>query len=307
MEIRVLRYFLTVAREGSFSKAAQVLNVTQPTLSRQIKELEDEYHITLFERTTRSVSLTQEGSLFKEQAREIISLVEKMESRLRQRDLELSGDIHIGCSESECNRTVMRAIAKTQEHYPRIRFHINSGNAQYVMEKLDQGSFDLGIVIEPADMSRYDYLRLPHHDIRGVLMRKDSELAKLDAISPGDLLGRPVIISNQEMVKNEIAGWLGGAQRALDVVATFNLFYNAKIMVEEKVGYLLTLEHLFNDSEDSVLCFRPLRPEVTIRSSLIWKKYKVFPRPVEVFLQIVNREIEAEVHKDLDGESSASI
>lgn len=291
METRVLKYFLTIAREQSFSKAAQVLNVTQPTLSKQIKELEDEYHITLFDRTTRSLSLTEEGILFKEQAKQIMSLIERMEAQLRQKESELSGDIHIGCSESKCNRVVMKAIARTQREYPYIKFHITSGDAQYVTEKLDQGLFDLGIVVEPANMSRYDYIRLPEWDTRGILMRKDSELAKLDAVSPGDLKGKPMIISSQEMVKNEIAGWLGGNQRALNVVATFNLFYNAKLMVEENVGYVLTLDSLYNESEDSIICFKPLKPELTIRSNLIWKKYKLFPRFIEVFLEILNREI----------------
>ena len=140
-------------------------------------------------------------------------------------------------------------------------------------------------------MSRYDYIRLPHYDTRAVMMRKDSELAGLDAISPDDLRGKPVIISNQEMVKNEIAGWLGGNQRALNVVATFNLFFNAKLMVEENVGYLLTLDHLYHESEDSMICFRPLKPELAIRSNIIWKKYKLFPKFIEVFLEILNNEI----------------
>ena len=294
MEIRVLRYFLTVARLESFSKAAQLLNVTQPTLSKQIKDLEEEYHITLFERTTRSLSLTQEGLLFKEQAKEIISLVDKAEARLKQKEKDISGDIHIGCSESECNRVVMKAIAKTQEKYPLVTFHITSGNAQYVTEKVDQGLIDLGIVVDPTNMSKYDYIKLPSYDTRGILMRKDSELANLDAVSPGDLNHKPVIISSQEMVKNEISGWIGGNQRELHIVATFNLFYNAKLMVEEGVGYLLTLKHMYQESEDSLLCFKPLKPELTIRSSLIWKKYKVFPKAVEIFLQMLDCEINGE-------------
>lgn len=292
MEIRVLRYFLAVARLQSFSKAAQSLNVTQPTLSKQIKDLEEEYDITLFDRTTRSLSLTQEGLLFKEQAKEIIRLVDKTEALLKQKEEDISGDIHIGCSESECNRIVMKAMAKTQERYPLVRFHITSGNAQYVTEKVDQGLIDLGIVVDPADLSKYDYIKLPDHDTRGVLMRKDSELAKLDAISPGDLIDKPVIISSQEMVKNEIAGWIGGNQRELHIVATFNLFYNGKLMVEEGVGYLLTLKHLYQETEDSLLCFKPLKPELTIRSNLIWRKYKIFPKAIGMFLQILDREID---------------
>jgi DNA-binding transcriptional LysR family regulator len=299
MEIRVLNYFLTIAREQSFSKAAQILNVTQPTLSRQIKELEDEYHITLFDRTTRTLSLTEEGLLFKEQAKQIIRLVEKMEAQLRKQEVEIAGEIHIGCSESKCNRIVMKAIARAQKAYPHIKFRITSGNAQYVTEMLDQGLLDLGIVVDPANMSKYDYIRLPDYDTRGVLMRKDSDLAKLDAVSPSDLIDKPVIISSQEMVKNEIAGWLGGNQRALNVVATFNLFYNAKLMAEERVGYVLTLDSLYHESEDSILCFKPLKPKLTIRSNVIWKKYKLFPKAVEVFLEMLNQEISA--NNDLAG------
>ena len=276
MEIRVLKYFITVAQEQSFSKAAKVLNVSQPALSKQIKDLEEEYQITLFNRTTRSLSLTEEGRLFKEQANQIISLVDRTDSYLKNINKYISGDICLGCSESEANRIVMKAIGKTQQHHPDIRFHIYSGNAQYVEEKLDQGIFDLGIVTDPADLSKYDYLKLPTLDTWGILMKKDSELAH---------------ISNQEMVKNGIGGWLGGNQRALNVVATYNLFYNAKLMCEENVGYVLTLKHLYNESNDSPICFKPLNPPLTLRSHLVWKKYKVFPKAIEIFLEILNEEI----------------
>ncbi len=185
----------------------------------------------------------------------------------------------------------MKAISKTQQHHPDIRFHIYSGNAQYVEEKLDQGIFDLGIVTDPADLSKYDYLKLPTLDTWGVLMKKDSELAHFETISPKDLLDKPMIISNQEMVKNGIGGWLGGNQRALNVVATYNLFYNAKLMCEENVGYVLTLKHLYNESNDSPICFKPLNPPLTLRSHLVWKKYKVFPKAIEIFLEILNEEI----------------
>ena len=269
MEIRVLKYFLTVAQEQSFSKAAKVLNVSQPALSKQIKDLEEEYQITLFNRTTRSLSLTEEGRLFKEQAKQIISLVNRTDSYLKNINKYISGDIYLGCSESEANRIVMKAISKTQQHHPDIRFHIYSGNAQYVEEKL----------------------KLPTLDTWGVLMKKDSERAHFETISPKDLLDKPMIISNQEMVKNGIGGWLGGNQRALNVVATYNLFYNAKLMCEENVGYVLTLKHLYNESNDSPICFKPLNPPLTLRSHLVWKKYKVFPKAIEIFLEILNEEI----------------
>ena len=271
MELRVLKYFITVAQEQSFSKAAKVLNVSQPALSKQIKDLEDEYQITLFNRTTRTVSLTEEGRLFKEQAIEILNLVDRSEDYLRNNKKYISGNIHIGCSESICNRVIMKAIAKTQKQYPHIKFHLYSGNAQYVEEKIDQSIFDLGIVVEPANFSKYDYLKLPRYDLEGILMKKDSNLANKDFITPKDLMNQPIIISNQEMVKNNIAGWLGGNQRALNVVATYNLFYNAQLMCEEDVGYVLTFEHLYHETTESSLCFKPLNPPLMIKSNIIWK------------------------------------
>lgn len=291
MEIRVLKYFLTIAREQSFSKAAKVLNISQPALSKQIKDLEDEYGTVFFERTTRSFSLTKEGLLFKEKAKEIINLVEKTETLLRQKNVDISGDIYIGCSESECNRIVMRTMYLTQKEYPNIKFHVVSGNAQYVTDQLEQGLFDLGIVVDPTNLTYYDFIKLPSFDTRGILMRKDSDLAKLNVITPNDLKEKPLIISSQELVKNEIAGWIGGNQRSLNIVGTFNLLFNAKLMVEEKMGYALTLEHLYNESEESIVCFKPLSPKLTIRSNVIWKKYKVFSKPVEIFLKKLQEEI----------------
>jgi beta-glucosidase/6-phospho-beta-glucosidase/beta-galactosidase len=215
---------------------------------------------------------------------------------ITEQDLEelkkyISGDIHIGCSESICNRVIMKAIAKTQKQYPHIKFHIYSGNAQYVEEKIDQSIFDLGIVVEPANFSKYDYLKLPGYDLEGILMKKDSNLANKDFITPNDLMNQPIIISNQEMVKNNIAGWLGGNQRALNVVATYNLFYNAQLMCEEDVGYVLTFEHLYHETAESSLCFKPLNPPLMIKSNLIWKKYRLFSKAEETFLKILNKEL----------------
>ncbi len=292
MEIRVLRYFLTVAREQSFSKAAKILNVTQPTLSKQIKDLEDEYHLTFFERTTRSLTLTKEGYLFMQQAKQIISLVDKTDELLKQSEDNITGDIYIGCSESECNRIVMKAMKKTQERHPNIIFHIESGDAQFVSDGIEQDMFDLGIVVDPYNLTKYDFIKLPSFDTRGILMRKDSPLAQFDEITPQHLRNEPLIISNHALVKNEIAGWIGGNQRALNIIATFNLFFNAKLMVEENMGYVLTLEHLFNESDDNLVCFRPLKPRLTIKSNIIWRKYKTFPRTVEIFLKILQDEID---------------
>lgn len=291
MEIRVLNYFLTIAREKSFSKAAKTLNISQPALSKQIKDLEDEYNIVLFERTTRSLTLTKEGVLFKEKAQEIINLVDRTKQQLKCKEIEVTGDIHMGCSESQCNRIVMKAIAKTQIMYPNIKFHIISGNAQFVMEKIEDGLVDLGIVVNPSNMSKYDYIQLPDYDTLGVLMKKDCPLAKLEYITPNDLKNQPLIISNQEMVKNVLAGWVCGNQRAFNIVATYNLIFNAKLMAEENVGYVLAMDHLIEESPNNNLCFKPLKPQIIVKSNIIWKKYKIFPRHIEVFLQILQDEI----------------
>lgn len=145
--------------------------------------------------------------------------------------------------------------------------------------------------MEPANFSKYDYLKLPGYDLEGILMKKDSNLANKDFITPKDLMNQPIIISNQEMVKNNIAGWLGGNQRALNVVATYNLFYNAQLMCEEDVGYVLTFEHLYHETTESSLCFKPLNPPLMIKSNLIWKKYRLFSKAEEAFLEILNKEL----------------
>jgi DNA-binding transcriptional LysR family regulator len=292
MEIRVLQYFLTIAREESFSKAAEVLHVTQPTLSRQIKELEDEYGKTFFIRSNRSLSLTDDGLLFKKRAEEIMNLVYKTESQLLADDTYLNGDIYLGCGESDNNRILMKAIKKMQERYPDVKFHITSGNAQQIMESLDNGFIDLGVVIEPVNMSKYDFIKLPYKDTWGLWMRNDSELAYKDVISKDDLINIPIIMSNQLMVKNEIAGWIGGNQRKLNVIATYNLIYNALLMVEENIGYVLGLDKLYNMNEHSQLCFKPLSPQLSVGLDLIWKKYQVFPKHIEIFIDILKDIIE---------------
>lgn len=291
MEIRVLHYFLTVAREESFSKAAEVLHVTQPTLSRQIKDLEDEYGKKFFNRNSRYVSLTDDGMLFKKRAEEILRLVDKTESELLAPEETLSGDIYIGGGESECVRIIAKVVAKMQKKHPHVIFHFYSGNAQDVSEKLDNGLIDFGIFIDPVDLKKYDFMRLPSQDTWGVYMRSDCELAQNEYITPQDLRNLPIIISNQDMVKNEISGWIGGNQRNLNIVATYNLIYNASLLLEEGVGYLLSLDHLIHVNNQSLLCFRPLMPKLSVGLEIVWKKYQVFSKPAECFINMLQKEI----------------
>ena len=230
MELRVLRYFLAVAREESISGAAEALHVTQPTLSRQMMELEEELGKTLFLRGKRKISLTEEGMFLRKRAQEIVTLVEKTESEFSAAEETISGDVHIGGGETDAMRLIARAAHRLQSAYPHIAYHLFSGNADDVTERLDRGLVDFGVFIESADLSKYDFIKLPVTDIWGVLMRKDCPLAARATIRPQDLLGLPLLASNQHLVKNEFSGWFGEGYEKLNIITTYNLLYNASIM-----------------------------------------------------------------------------
>lgn len=287
MELRVLRYFLAVAREESISEAANFLHITQPTLSRQIMELEEELGTKLLNRGRRNqkITLTDEGMLLRRRAEEMIELADRTEAEFARRDELISGEIHIGAGETDAMRLLTRAAKTLHTLYPHIRYHLYSGNAEYVTEQLDRGLLDFGILVEPADVHKYDYIRLPAADIWGVLMRKDHPLAAQDAVHPADLQNLPLIISRQTMVQNELSGWLGSSFDTLHVVATYNLLYNASLMVEEGLGCALCLDKIINTTGDSRLCFRPLAPKLTVGLDVVWKKHQVFPKAAELFLQ----------------------
>ncbi len=291
MEIRTLQYFLAIAREGSISKAAEFLHLTQPTLSRQMKELEEEFGKELFVRGNRKITLTEDGMFLRKRAEEIISLVEKTEMDMLMMDQEISGDIYIGAGETEAMSIFAKVIHHIQDENPGIKFHLYSGNAQDVSDKLDKGLLDFGIVLEPVDVSRYDFIKLPMKDRWGVLMRKDSPFASTEKMTPQDLRDLPLICSSQEMVKNELAGWIGGNQRKFNIVATYNLVFNASLLVREGVGYALTLDKLVNTDCNSELCFVPLEPQLEVGLVLVWKKYQLFSKQAEYFLNMIQKEL----------------
>lgn len=285
MEFRVLRYFLAVAREENISAAADYLHLTQPTLSRQLMDLEEELGKKLFLRGNRKITLTEDGVLFRKRANEILELVEKTESEFRAADEAVAGDIYIGGGESEAMRLVAQTARALQRLHPGIRYHLYSGNADDVGERLDKGLLDFGILIEPFDRKKYDSLRLPHRDRWGVLMRRDSPLAALAEIRPEDLLDKPLLHSRQSKVRDGMQAWFGRDMEELNIVGTYNLLYNASLMVEEGVGYALCLDQLINTTGDSRLCFRPLVNQVTAGMDLVWKKYQVFSKAAEKFLE----------------------
>ena len=295
MELRVLRYFLAVAREGNITAAANFLHMTQPTLSRQIKDLEKELGQQLLIRKSHHVVLTPEGMLLRKRAEEIISMVDKTESEFTSLENTISGDIYIGSGETRAMRAVAEITKAMHNTYPGIHCHLYSGNAQDVTERLDKGLLDFGILIQPADISKYNYINLPDRDIWGVLMPKDCPLASKECVEREDLLGVPLLCSRQalssHMDENEFTGWFGEDFKKLDIVTTFNLIYNAAIMVEAGVGYAVTIDKLTDTSKESRLCFRPLKPRLESGLNVIWKKYQIFSPAAELFLQRITERL----------------
>lgn len=287
MELRVLKYFLAVAREESISKAAESLHVTQPTLSRQLMELEEQLGVILLirSRRNRGISLTNEGMLLRKRAEEIVELAHRAEIELTSDSETISGDVYIGGGETEGMRLIAKAAKALQEKYPHIKYHLFSGNADDVRERLDKGLLDFGVFIEPAAMERYDYMRLPAVDTWGLLMRKDCSLAEKSQIVPQDIYDLPLLTSRQNLVYHALSSWLERDLASLNVVGTYNLIYNASLMVEEGVGYALCLDRLINTTGDSSLCFRPFEPKLEVNMDIVWRKHQVFSKEAELFLK----------------------
>ncbi len=297
MELRVLRYFLAVAQEESISGAAEYLHLTQPTLSRQLMELEEELGKQLFIRGKRRVTLTEDGVLLRKRAGEIIGLVDKMSAEISEDDSSVGGDIYIGSGETDAIRLIARTAQCLHRNYPGIRYHLYSGNADDVTERLDKGLLDFGILIEPVDLKKYDYLPIPCKDTWGLLMRRDHPLAEKDAISPSDLEGLPLITSRQTLTNQIFSDWLGFDFNNLNIVATYNLVFNSSLMVSEGFGCALTLDKLVNTGEGSGLCFRPLDPPLKVGMDIVWKKYQMFSRASEIFLTRLKEKFSEETDK----------
>lgn len=283
-----MRYFLAVAREGSITGAANFLHVTQPTLSRQLMDLEDELGQKLFARGSHNIRLTDYGMLLKKRAEEIIDMVERTESEFSEGET-VAGEIYIGGGETYVMRQIAAIARDLHKEHPKIRYHLYSGNSDDVMERLDKGLLDFGILIQPADILKYDYLNLPAKDVWGVIMRKDSSLAAKKAIRRKDLLNVPLLLSRQAIKptasKNEFTEWFGTDFEKLNVAATFNLMYNATLMVDEGIGYAVGLDKLTNTGEESNLCFRPLTPKLESGLNVVWKKQRLFSRAAQLFLE----------------------
>ena len=292
MDIRVLQYFLTVAREESITRAAEALRMTQPPLSRQLKDLEDELGKKLLIRGSKKVTLTEDGMLLRKRAEEMIDLMEKTKAELAGSDEHINGEIYIGGGETDAVSLLAQTAGKLQKKYPLIHYHIYSGDAEIVMERLDKGLIDFGLLVGPVDVSRYDYMRLPISDTWGVLMRKDSPLTEKDVICAEDLWDKPLIVSHQAYSGRDVSAWLGKDAHKLNIVMTYNLIYNAAHFVKTGFGYAITLDKLINTTGDSELRFRPLYPTLEAGLCIVWKKYQVFSRASKEFLRVLKSEWE---------------
>lgn len=286
MELRVLQYFLAVTREQSISKAAESLHLSQPTLSRQLKDMEDELGKQLIIRGNRKITLTDEGMILRKRAQEIMELVQKTEHEITVCDDIISGDVYIGAGETDAVRLLAKAGKNLRLKYPDIRYHISSGDSTDVLEQLDKGLIDFCLIFGAADTSKYEYLEFPIKDIYGILMRKDSPLAKKDCICPKDLCDKPLIFNRNTQDGDLLTAWLGKSISELNISATYNLLFNASLMVEEGLGYAFALDKIINTSGEGSLCFVPCKPELSTGMNLVWKKYQVFPKAANKFLEI---------------------
>lgn len=300
MELRVLQYFLAVAQEQSISAAAQSLHLTQPTLSRQLRELEEELGKQLMIRGSRKITLTEEGMLLRKRAEEILDLVSRTEREVTQSDEAIAGDVYIGTGETDGVRQLARVAKQIQQDYPDVRFHIVSGDAVDVCDRLEKGLLDFGVLLGDIDRTRYNYLPLPMKDTWGVLMRRDSPLAGQQTVSPAQMWDKPLILSRQVDNKSGLYRWLGKEPTQLNTVATYNLIYNASLMVDEGMGYAFTLDKLVN-TIGSNLCFRPLQPRLELGMHLVWKKSQVFSKAAGLFLDCLQAYLAYDGFDDVSG------
>lgn len=282
MELRVLEYFLAVAREQSITRAAEYLHLTQPTLSRQLRELEEEFGRPLLVRGKRKVTLTEDGQYFRKKAEEIVSLARRTEEEMKHSGTQPTGDIYIGAGETQAIHHIARVAARTRERWSGIRLHIVSGDTEDLADRLDKGLFDFCLLLGQAP-ERYACLPLPYRDRWGVLMPRTSDLAALEAVPPEDLIDCPLILPRRSQEREALAQWMGKPPEELNLAATYNLAYNASIMASEGIGYVVALEGLIN-TKGTGLCFRPLAPALCLGMSLVWKKYQVPSHAAQAFL-----------------------
>ena len=284
IETRLLQYFLAIAEEQSITKAAEYLHISQPTLSKQMMDLEESLGKQLLIRGRKKVTLTEEGTYLRGRAQEIISLLDKTESAFRENEQSITGDIYIGCGEHRSTFSIMQLIRMIQEEYPDIQFHFFSSNADAITERLDKGLLDMGFLLEPEISPRYDYQKLPLHETWGILMRKDSPLASKEEITFSELADLPLIMPSQTSTRDHLTTFFPNEMAKPHIISTYNLIYNAGLMVEAGMGYALCIDELINTAGNHPLAFRPLSPHLQSDVYLFTKKYQVFSKAAKLFL-----------------------
>lgn len=291
MELRVLQYFLAVAREENITKAAALLHITQPTLSRQLMQMEEELGVKLFRRGKHNILLTEEGMLLRRRAQEIVDLAEKTAKELKHEKEMVSGEISIGCGETQNMKPLSEMMTFFQQKYPDVNFNIYTAIADDVKERLENGLLDMGLLLEPVEISRYHYLRMPLREKWQVLMRRDSQLAEKQRVTPQDLAGVPLIIAKRQSVRNVLENWFGYDKEKFHVVSTCNIsHYNQSIMVESGIGVALVMK--FSCNQD-ILCLRPLEPALESGCVLVWKKNQMLSPVMLRFIEHVKEYLKA--------------
>ncbi len=293
IETRLLHYFLAVAREENITKAAQSLFVTQSTLSKQMMDLENQLGKQLFIRGKRKITLTEEGLFLRSRAREILELMENTENALHQDQQTLSGNVSIGCGETVAMDIIAGLLEAFHKQYPDVVLHTYSGDADAILERIDKGLADMGLLLGPIRQEKYEYLQLRQKDVYGLLMPKDCPLASQASINIDQLKTLPIILPDQTFCGHQDLDWFGTDQSVFHVVATYNLIYNATYLVEHGIGYALSLDRLVNTNGRN-LTFHPISPELSVDLYIVTKKYQSFSPAAKIFyeqLQAYSRDV----------------
>lgn len=284
MEIRVLRYFLMTAREENITRAAELLHITQPTLSRQLMQLEEELGTKLFERSSHSIRLTEDGMLLRRRAQELVQLADSVEKEFRHSKEEMSGTISIGSGETGSMQELAEIIWDFQEKYPLVQYDLYTATADEIKERLDKGLLDIGLLTEPVDIMKYSFIRMKRKEKWGILVRRDSKLAEKTSIGPSDLLDVPVFLAHRALVKNEIEGWFGDYYDQVQIAGTYNLINNAAVMVRNHIGvaFCFQLQSQFDD-----LTYIPIEPQIETGAVIVWKKAQIVSRTTHQFISFL--------------------
>ena len=285
MELRILRYFLTVVQEGSMTKAAEKLHITQPTLSRQIAQMEEELGVKLFARGARKLALTSEGLLLRRRAEEILELVDKTETELVAQDAMVAGVVSVGCGDLAAVQQLPALFRAFHAQYPAVTFDLYTATADHIQDRMDRGLTDLGLLLEPVDIDKYDFIRLPVVERWGVLMRTDDPLAQKDYVTPADLAGQKVVLPWRQKVRNELISWFGDYFQTVHILINSNMSTNASIMVYNKLGYALCIEGGRPFLDTGQICCKPMQPPLTATTVLAWKKHQPVNIAVKKFIE----------------------